>query len=105
RIYANYLNLFSTKASFTWFRDWLPNLKSSLTLGTKFNINPKTEAKARYDVYKVSDEFYLPRVQKFITSSLIVPVNDSFYFSLSYNGMFDRDGNTHTGFAQFNYLW
>ncbi|EAJ2593571.1 autotransporter outer membrane beta-barrel domain-containing protein, partial [Campylobacter jejuni] len=26
-------------------------------------------------------------------------------FSLSYNGMFDKDGNTHTGFAQFNYLW
>ncbi|EAH5933973.1 autotransporter outer membrane beta-barrel domain-containing protein, partial [Campylobacter jejuni] len=22
-----------------------------------------------------------------------------------YNGMFDKDGNTHTGFAQFNYLW
>ncbi|EPS2691942.1 autotransporter outer membrane beta-barrel domain-containing protein, partial [Campylobacter jejuni] len=21
------------------------------------------------------------------------------------NGMFDKDGNTHTGFAQFNYLW
>ncbi|EAJ4929227.1 autotransporter outer membrane beta-barrel domain-containing protein, partial [Campylobacter jejuni] len=20
-------------------------------------------------------------------------------------GMFDKDGNTHTGFAQFNYLW
>ncbi|ECL0300927.1 autotransporter outer membrane beta-barrel domain-containing protein, partial [Campylobacter jejuni] len=26
RTYANYLNLFSTKTSFTWFRDWLPNL-------------------------------------------------------------------------------
>ncbi|EAH5817656.1 autotransporter outer membrane beta-barrel domain-containing protein, partial [Campylobacter jejuni] len=26
-------------------------------------------------------------------------------FSLNYNGMFDKDGNTHTGFAQFNYLW
>ncbi|EAK0617770.1 autotransporter outer membrane beta-barrel domain-containing protein, partial [Campylobacter jejuni] len=26
-------------------------------------------------------------------------------FSLSYNGMFDKDGNTHTGFAQFNYFW
>ncbi|ECK8113952.1 autotransporter outer membrane beta-barrel domain-containing protein, partial [Campylobacter jejuni] len=25
--------------------------------------------------------------------------------SLNYNGMFDKDGNTHTGFAQFNYLW
>ncbi|MFY4727091.1 autotransporter outer membrane beta-barrel domain-containing protein, partial [Campylobacter jejuni] len=24
---------------------------------------------------------------------------------LNYNGMFDKDGNTHTGFAQFNYLW
>ncbi|HHY1445888.1 autotransporter outer membrane beta-barrel domain-containing protein, partial [Campylobacter jejuni] len=23
----------------------------------------------------------------------------------NYNGMFDKDGNTHTGFAQFNYLW
>ncbi|EPS2686002.1 autotransporter outer membrane beta-barrel domain-containing protein, partial [Campylobacter jejuni] len=22
-----------------------------------------------------------------------------------YNGMFDKDGNTHTGYAQFNYLW
>ncbi|EAH8634151.1 autotransporter outer membrane beta-barrel domain-containing protein, partial [Campylobacter jejuni] len=22
-----------------------------------------------------------------------------------YKGMFDKDGNTHTGFAQFNYLW
>ncbi|EAI4771501.1 autotransporter outer membrane beta-barrel domain-containing protein, partial [Campylobacter jejuni] len=22
-----------------------------------------------------------------------------------YNGMFDKDGNTHTGFAQFNYFW
>ncbi|MFY4755492.1 autotransporter outer membrane beta-barrel domain-containing protein, partial [Campylobacter jejuni] len=26
-------------------------------------------------------------------------------FSLNYNGMFDKDGNTHTGFAQFNYVW
>ncbi|ECM6557909.1 autotransporter outer membrane beta-barrel domain-containing protein, partial [Campylobacter jejuni] len=29
RTYANYLNLFSTKTSLTWFRDWLPNLKTS----------------------------------------------------------------------------
>ncbi|EOI4705309.1 hypothetical protein ACMT5T_001659, partial [Campylobacter jejuni] len=30
RTYANYLNLFSTKTSLTWFRDWLPNLKTSV---------------------------------------------------------------------------
>lgn len=28
RTYANYLNLFSTKTSLTWFRDWLPNFKN-----------------------------------------------------------------------------
>lgn len=105
RIYANYLNLFSTKTSFTWFRDWLPNLKTSVELGAKFNINPKVEAEARFDNIKVSDEFDLPRVQKFVSTSFIVPVNEAFYFSLNYNGMFDKDGNTHTGFAQFNYLW
>lgn len=105
RIYANYLNLFSTKTSFTWFRDWLPNLKTSVELGAKFNINPKVEAEARFGNIKVSDEFDLPRVQKFVSTSFIVPVNEAFYFSLSYNGMFDKDGNTHTGFAQFNYLW
>ncbi|EAI3987320.1 autotransporter outer membrane beta-barrel domain-containing protein, partial [Campylobacter jejuni] len=37
RTYANYLNLFSTKTSLTWFRDWLPNLKTSVELGAKFN--------------------------------------------------------------------
>ncbi|HED8237913.1 TPA: autotransporter outer membrane beta-barrel domain-containing protein [Campylobacter jejuni] len=105
RTYANYLNLFSTKTSFTWFRDWLPNLKTSVELGAKFNINPKVEAEARFGNIKVSDEFDLPRVQKFVSTSFIVPVNEAFYFSLSYNGMFDKDGNTHTGFAQFNYLW
>ncbi|HEC1890326.1 TPA: autotransporter outer membrane beta-barrel domain-containing protein, partial [Campylobacter jejuni] len=105
RTYKNYLNLFSTKTSFTWFRDWLPNLKSSVELGAKFNINPSVEAKARYDDRKVSDTFTLPRVQKFVTTSLIVPVNEAFYFSLNYNGMFDKDGKTHTGFAQFNYVW
>ncbi|WP_148123914.1 autotransporter outer membrane beta-barrel domain-containing protein, partial [Campylobacter sp. BCW_6463] len=105
RTYANYLNLFSTKTSFTWFRDWLPNLKTSVELGAKFNINPKVEAKARFGNIKVSDEFYLPRIQKFVSTSFIVPVNEAFYFSLNYNGMFDKDGNTHTGFAQFNYLW
>ncbi|EAK8193741.1 autotransporter outer membrane beta-barrel domain-containing protein [Campylobacter jejuni] len=105
RTYANYLNLFSTKTSLTWFRDWLPNLKTSVELGAKFNINPKVEAEARFDNIKVSDEFDLPRVQKFVSTSFIVPVNEAFYFSLSYNGMFDKDGNTHTGFAQFNYLW
>ncbi len=105
RTYANYLNLFSTKTSLTWFRDWLPNLKTSVELGAKFNINPKVEAEARFGNIKVSDEFDLPRVQKFVTTSFIVPVNEAFYFSLSYNGMFDKDGNTHTGFAQFNYLW
>ncbi|WP_079860613.1 autotransporter outer membrane beta-barrel domain-containing protein [Campylobacter jejuni] len=105
RTYANYLNLFSTKTSFTWFRDWLPNLKTSVELGAKFNINPKAEAKARFGNIKVSDEFDLPRVQKFVSTSFIVPVNEAFYFSLNYNGMFDKDGNTHTGFAQFNYLW
>ncbi|ECR3329902.1 autotransporter outer membrane beta-barrel domain-containing protein [Campylobacter jejuni] len=105
RIYANYLNLFSTKTSLTWFRDWLPNLKTSVELGAKFNINPKVEAEARFGNIKVSDEFDLPRVQKFVSTSFIVPVNEAFYFSLSYNGMFDKDGNTHTGFAQFNYLW
>ncbi|EOV0413084.1 hypothetical protein ACOIM6_001303, partial [Campylobacter jejuni] len=104
RTYANYLNLFSTKTSLTWFRDWLPNLKTSVELGAKFNINPKVEAEARFDNIKVSDEFDLPRVQKFVSTSFIVPVNEAFYFSLSYNGMFDKDGNTHTGFAQFNYL-
>lgn len=102
---ANYLNLFSTKTSLTWFRDWLPNLKTSVELGAKFNINPKVEAEARFGNIKVSDEFDLPRVQKFVSTSFIVPVNEAFYFSLSYNGMFDKDGNTHTGFAQFNYLW
>ncbi|MCC3050563.1 hypothetical protein KBJ05_04185 [Campylobacter jejuni] len=105
RTYANYLNLFSTKTSLTWFRDWLPNLKTSVELGAKFNINPKVEAEARFGNIKVSDEFDLPRVQKFVSTSFIVPVNEAFHFSLSYNGMFDKDGNTHTGFAQFNYLW
>lgn len=105
RTHANYLNLFSTKTSLTWFRDWLPNLKTSVELGAKFNINPKVEAEARFGNIKVSDEFDLPRVQKFVSTSFIVPVNEAFHFSLSYNGMFDKDGNTHTGFAQFNYLW
>lgn len=105
RTYANYLNLFSTKTSLTWFRDWLPNLKTSVELGAKFNINPKVEAEARFGNIKASDEFDLPRVQKFVSTSFIVPVNEAFYFSLNYNGMFDKDGNTHTGFAQFNYLW
>lgn len=105
RTYANYLNLFSTKTSFTWFRDWLPNLKTSVELGAKLNINPSVKAKARFGSVKISDTFDLPRVQKFVSTSLIVPVNEAFYFSLNYNGMFDKDGNTHTGFAQFNYLW
>ncbi|WP_434736030.1 autotransporter outer membrane beta-barrel domain-containing protein, partial [Campylobacter jejuni] len=85
RTYTNYLNLFSTKTSFTWFRDWLPNLKTSVELGAKFNVNPKTQAKARFGDIKVSDEFYLPRVQKFVSTSFIVPVNEAFYFSLNYN--------------------
>ncbi|EAL4058219.1 hypothetical protein CGR41_08235, partial [Campylobacter jejuni] len=87
RTYANYLNLFSTKTSFTWFRDWLPNLKSSVELGAKLNINPSVKAKARFGNIKVNDEFYLPRVQKFVSTSLIIPVNEAFYFSLNYNGM------------------
>lgn len=91
RTYANYLNLFSTKTSLTWFRDWLPNLKTSVELGAKFNINPKVEAEARFGNIKVSDEFDLPRVQKFVSTSFIVPVNEAFYFSLSYNGMFDKE--------------
>ncbi|EIC9165663.1 autotransporter outer membrane beta-barrel domain-containing protein, partial [Campylobacter jejuni] len=73
RTYANYLNLFSTKTSLTWFRDWLPNLKTSVELGAKFNINPKVEAEARFGNIKVSDEFDLPRVQKFVSTSFIVP--------------------------------
>ncbi|EAI1957115.1 hypothetical protein EJQ02_09030, partial [Campylobacter jejuni] len=81
RTYANYLNLFSTKTSLTWFRDWLPNLKTSVELGAKFNINPKVEAEARFGNIKVSDEFDLPRVQKFVSTSFIVPVNEAFYFS------------------------
>ncbi|EAJ5825337.1 autotransporter outer membrane beta-barrel domain-containing protein, partial [Campylobacter jejuni] len=76
RTYANYLNLFSTKTSLTWFRDWLPNLKTSVELGAKFNINPKVEAEARFGNIKVSDEFDLPRVQKFVSTSFIVPVNE-----------------------------
>ncbi|EAK5213271.1 hypothetical protein CG937_08810, partial [Campylobacter jejuni] len=78
RTYANYLNLFSTKTSLTWFRDWLPNLKTSVELGAKFNINPKVEAEARFGNIKVSDEFDLPRVQKFVSTSFIVPVNEAF---------------------------
>ena len=105
RTYANHLNLFSTKTSFTWFRDWLPHLKTSVELGAKFNVNPKVKARARFGAKKVSNEFHLPRVRKFASTSLIVPVNEAFYFSLNYNGMFDEKGNTHTGFAQFNYLW
>ncbi|EIT3411478.1 autotransporter outer membrane beta-barrel domain-containing protein, partial [Campylobacter jejuni] len=77
RTYANYLNLFSTKTSLTWFRDWLPNLKTSVELGAKFNINPKVEAEARFGNIKVSDEFDLPRVQKFVSTSFIVPVNEA----------------------------
>lgn len=105
RTYANYLNLLSTRTSFTWFRDWLPNLKTSMTLGAKFNINPQVKAKARFGQVKVEDEFYLPRVQRYVTTSMIVPLNNVFYFSLNYNGIFDSKGDTHTGFAQFNYIW
>ncbi|TKX33334.1 autotransporter outer membrane beta-barrel domain-containing protein, partial [Campylobacter taeniopygiae] len=105
RTYANYLNLFSTRTSFTWFRDWLPNLKTSMTLGAKLNINPEVTAKARFGQVKVKDKFHLPRLQRYVTTSMIVPLNDVFYFSLNYNGMFDAKGNTHTGFAQFNYVW
>ncbi|TBR78206.1 autotransporter outer membrane beta-barrel domain-containing protein, partial [Campylobacter novaezeelandiae] len=82
RVYANYLNLFSTKTSLTWFRDWLPHLKTSLTLGAKFNINPSVKAKARFGSIKATDEFTLPRVQSYATGSFIIPLNEAFYFSL-----------------------
>ncbi|TBR81047.1 autotransporter outer membrane beta-barrel domain-containing protein, partial [Campylobacter novaezeelandiae] len=63
------------------------------------------KAKARFGSIKATDEFTLPRVQSYATGSFIIPLNEAFYFSLNYNGMFDRDGNTHTGYAQFNYVW
>ncbi|WP_324736349.1 hypothetical protein, partial [Helicobacter mesocricetorum] len=105
RYYANKLNLFSTKLSLGWYRDWHPHFKTLVQGGMKFNLNPVTTSSARFGKFYVSDSYLLPRFSEFGGASLIVPVSNAFYFSINYNGNFDKNGAMHTGYAQFNYLW
>ncbi|XGQ71902.1 hypothetical protein ACAW42_02595 [Campylobacter hepaticus] len=105
RIYKNINNLFSTKASFAYFKDWLPYLKTSIELGAKLCMNTTIHTKARFGTIKVEDEINLARIQRFANASLILPLNQSFIMSMNYNAQNSKDATTHTAYAQFSYLW
>ncbi|MPV94443.1 hypothetical protein GC026_05490 [Campylobacter hepaticus] len=105
RIYKNINNLFSTKASFAYFKDWLPYLKTSIELGAKLYMNTTIHTKARFGTIKVEDEINLARIQRFANASLILPLNQSFIMSMNYNAQNSKDATTHTAYAQFSYLW
>ncbi|EME0204365.1 autotransporter outer membrane beta-barrel domain-containing protein [Campylobacter jejuni] len=105
RYYVNKLNLFNAQGSFSWYRDWLPNIKTVLQAGYKFAINPTVESTVNFGTGATTGESKLNRWNEFLGASVIIPLNDAFFFSLNYNGSFAKNGQTHTGYAQFNYAW
>lgn len=103
----NNVNLFISRAGVSWTRVWSPHFLTTLQGGLKYYFNPDVDYSYFSEILdaKVKDTTTLDRWNEFIGASFIVPLNSSFYFKISYNGIFSKDGDVHTGLARFTYLF
>lgn len=99
-------NLFHTKASLAWARSWTSYFITNLQGGVKYYFNPNVDYSYFNPIINsVSGKTRLDHWNEFIGVDFIIPLNYAFYFKISYNGNFSKDGDTHTAFARFNYLF
>lgn len=98
---AQKINIFHNNISVSWTKKWLPAISSTLELGNKFLFNNKVKTHFQND----RDYFRLPKNYTFTQTSLQFDVRKNFALSLSYNGSFAHNGNSHNGFFSANYKW
>ena len=98
-------NLYQAKVNLSWYRNWGLYFKTMLQGGVRYNFNNVMRLRGRIGDLAAEDTHTLPVVNAFVGGSVIVPLNQSFYFSLNYTHNFNKSGKSHTGYAKFNYLW
>lgn len=99
------LNLFSIKTAATWYAQWLPTLKTTISLGAKARLNDNIKTSVNFGEGVVSKNYSINKYSAFTSASLILPTIDSFTLSLNYNGNFAKKEQTHTAYLQASFNW
>lgn len=99
------LNLFSIKTAATWYAQWLPTLKTTISLGAKARLNDNIKTSVNFGEGVVSKNYSINKYSAFTSASLILPTTDSFTLSLNYNGNFAKKEQTHTAYLQASFNW
>lgn len=99
------LNLFSIKTAATWYAQWLPTLKTTISVGAKARLNDNIKTSVNFGEGVVSKNYSINKYSAFTSASLILPTTDSFTLSLNYNGNFAKKEQTHTAYLQASFNW
>lgn len=105
KTYANDTHIFSLRTNISWYKDWHEKLKTLLQAGVKYNLNPNIELHSKIGADELKDDYAIARVEGNLNASMIVPLEDNFYFTLSYGENFNKDRNTHMAYSQVGYKW
>lgn len=96
-------NTYHTRARVAWAREWGTHLQTVVEAGVRYYFNPEVEFGYELGGNHIKGKDKFARQSGFIGTDFIIPLNQDFYFKLSYNGVFSRDAKSHTGLAKFNY--
>lgn len=99
------INTYHTRARMVWARDWNPYLQTSFQIGLRYYFNPNVDINYSIADQKIEAKTEFSRWNKFVGIDFIVPLNKAFHFKLGYNGAFSKDGDNHTAFVSFNYVF
>lgn len=108
RTYTHKMNLFKTKTSLSFYSDWHKHFKTLVYAGVDWTINPNVaNPKGRYSNigYYGGGESKLDNLEYALGTTLVIPLNDAFYFSLNYGMNWTKNTTMHTGYGKFNYMW
>ncbi|AWI34279.1 hypothetical protein [Helicobacter apodemus] len=108
RNYTHKMNLFKTKTSLSFYSDWHKHFKTLVYAGVDWTMNPNVDnPKGRYSNigYYGGGESKLDNLEYALGTTLVIPLNDAFYFSLNYGMNGTKNTTMHTGYGKFNYMW
>ncbi|AWI34980.1 autotransporter outer membrane beta-barrel domain-containing protein [Helicobacter apodemus] len=108
RNYTHKMNLFKTKTSLSLYSDWHKHFKTLVYAGVDWTMNPNVDnPKGRYSNigYYGGGESKLDNLEYALGTTLVIPLNDAFYFSLNYGMNGTKNTTMHTGYGKFNYMW
>ena len=104
---ASVVNFINTTASLGWFQEWNGSYKTLLETGAKVNLNREVTTSIEIEGLgkRTATRKALPLYVPFVNASLILQLNPSAYFTISYGGVYTNNSLGHTGNVQLFYLW